>query len=236
MPFKTEKGLEYISLFNNAADENAGDEDEEVELSSPSVLLISLDREKKIAKLVRRLVRPDGDITRYSGNSNFLQNGNLFVGWGGDLSYATEHGPNNEMVMEASFRSERFTTWRMFKADFKGIPTEAPVLQCEAHGASAARATTVCWVSQNGATEVRRWKFRSAPETDTEEGGGKDIKTVQRTGFETRVQAQGYKKSVFVEALDENDKIIGVSLPVIVSVPQSWSHDSEDKSAHAELR
>ena len=229
VPFKTEKGLEYISIFNNAADEY--DEDP----PSPTVLIIALDREQRTANLVRQVTRPDELITRYSGNSNFLENGNLFVGWAGD-AYSTEHGADNSVLMEARFRSDRFTTWRTFKGDFKGFSSEDVALKCTAHGTSAAKATTVCWVSWNGATEVRRWRFRSAPETRSKEDEGGVVGTVQKMGFETRIQIRGYKSTVVAEALDANEKVLGVSEPLQVSVQQSWNHPSESEPAHAELK
>lgn len=219
LPFDTKKGREYISFVDNAVDESTYHDESTVVSSS---LIVQIDRVRKQAKLVHRVMRPDGEATTFGGNTHFLSNGHLFTSWAGD-AYITEHhlhGQHNRLVMQARFLSDRFTTYRAYKADFKGTPSEPIALKCTAFGTSAAKATVVCHVSWNGATEVRRWRFREAirPRPAEDEVLG----SVAKSGFETRIQLKGYVSRICAEAVDVSGKVIGVSADMEVVKAKDW--------------
>lgn len=227
LPFPTETGTDYISVVDNAADADTPGNDDACKAkdgchTTSAVLIIALNHARRTAQLISRIERPDGDVTTFGGNSYFLPNGNLFASWGGD-AYITEHSPASsteelELVMEARFCSDRFTTYRAYKGDFKASPLELPLLKCVAFGTSAVTASTVCYASWNGATEVKRWRFRQSSATAPAQVMG----SVERSGFETRLQYYGYAPKVYVEALDKHDVVLGRSEVVVTAKAKEW--------------
>ena len=223
LPFSAMEEIQYISLLDNAVDET-----ELNEQSSPmsSVLIVALDLIRMEANVVLRVKRPDGGATTFGGNSHFLPNGNLLASWAGG-AYISEHSSENKLLMEARFLSDRFTTYRSYKADFTAVPKEKPALRCFAFGTSVAKATSICYVSWNGATEVQRWRFRSASTA----AAGDVLGVVSKSGFETRLQFHAFVSDVYVEALSSQGETLGTSLAVTVEKAKDWSKSG----SHAEL-
>ena len=59
-------------------------------------LVIELDRKTARARLVRKYVhRPNRIVSRFMGNMQALDNGNVMIGWGSE-PYFTEFGPNGD--------------------------------------------------------------------------------------------------------------------------------------------
>ena len=123
--------------------------------------------------------------------------------------------------MEAEFRSTRSVTYRAYKYNFAGNPTEPPVLKAFAYGLNAETSTIVYYASWNGATEVSTWKFHRERNNRLALIG-----SVKRTGFETRFQSQGYvNQKVYVEATDIYGSVLGRSLSVDIQVLIDWDND-----------
>ncbi|KAF5859720.1 hypothetical protein ETB97_002499 [Aspergillus alliaceus] len=93
-----------ISFFNNASDEL-----EQGELTS-AALIVQLHTSvfPMTAKAIARYNRPDGVLTRLRGSVQKLPIGEVFV------------------LMQASFASLRFSTYRSYKFDFTGQPSTPP--------------------------------------------------------------------------------------------------------------
>ncbi|KGO68032.1 hypothetical protein PITC_053200 [Penicillium italicum] len=73
--FVSSKNYIYmISLLNNTSDEDSNDED------VSSILHIELDTLSVTARVIKRVKRPDGKLTRLRGNTYILPN-IIFVGW-----------------------------------------------------------------------------------------------------------------------------------------------------------
>ncbi|KAJ5601401.1 hypothetical protein N7510_010935 [Penicillium lagena] len=192
-----------ITLLNNAADEYENEE----EVSS--VLLVELDTTVSPMKatLLRRLERPDGGLSRIQGNAQYLDNGNIFVGWG-DEGYHTEFAPNGDKLVEARFASSRFSTYRAYKSTFVGRPTEPPDVVATVMGVDSDSLITTIYVSWNGATEVDSWNFYA-------QGWKKQdpilIGNAKKVDFETLFIAAGYMDWISAEALDRNGNVLGKS-------------------------
>jgi hypothetical protein len=182
-----------------------------------SALIVQLDKTSMTATLLQRIERPDGELSRLRGNFQSLPNGNFFVAWS-DNAYISEHDAHGKLLMEARFQSERFVTYRSYKSLFVGRPAEAPVLKAVAFGAAEERSTTVCWVSWNGATEVRRWNFFSVDES----GGPRLLGSVAKTGFETSFHGDGFQLRVFAEAEAADGSTVGKTEVFTTSRPEHW--------------
>ncbi|KAK5714201.1 hypothetical protein LTR15_011109 [Elasticomyces elasticus] len=205
-------GVEYMSLFDNSGDEY------EV-ASASSALVIKLDLLETVATSFRRLMSPEEGTTRISGNSQILPNGNTLTCWGA-RSYTSEHSVEGRLVAEASFASDRFSNYRTYKAAWKASPSDAELtLKCFAWGTSVEKATTVCYVSWNGATEVDSWDFYRQDGEDHDSSVG----VVTRTGFETSIQYRGYSEFALVKALDSVGDILATSRRARVKHPGQWS-------------
>ena len=105
-----------------------------------------------VATLLHRALRPDGALTHLRGNMQHLANGNLLGAWS-ENGYISEHTPDNQVVFEASFASQRFVSYRAYKYNFIGQPLEPPIVKAFASVTERRDLTTVVYVSWNGATE-----------------------------------------------------------------------------------
>lgn len=127
--------------------------------------------------------------------------------------------------MTARFLSKRFNTDRMYKSNFQATPSETPVLDCEVYGTPQHVKTTVCWVSWNGDTETRHWRFVSgSQQLDglVSQRQNDTISVVAKTGFETRTQVQGHISAVYAEALNEEGRVLATTELCEPRWPGSW--------------
>ncbi|KAF2174173.1 hypothetical protein M409DRAFT_62296 [Zasmidium cellare ATCC 36951] len=199
--------------------DNASDMDDETS-SYSSALIVELDKISKTARVVQRIERPDHQLSRLRGNFQHLPNGNLLVGWS-DNSYISEHAADGRLLTEAHFTTDRFFTYRSYKFEFAGKPTEPPVLKAFAFGSSSAKATTVCYVSWNGATEVSFWRFFSMdPISQRPVLRGE----IRRSGFETSFHDDGYQEMIYVEAIDSVGSVLAKSEVFEVQRPRHWTN------------
>ncbi|KAF2206807.1 hypothetical protein CERZMDRAFT_52356, partial [Cercospora zeae-maydis SCOH1-5] len=194
---------EIISFLNNGGDDHGSTS------SASSGLLVSLNTATMTARIITRWPRPTGEITQQRGNFQLLPNGNVFAGWS-DNSHISEHSSQGELLMEARWKSERFATYRAWKANFTSSPTEHPILKSFVFGTSKDDATLVCYVSWNGATEVDDWRFYAVDENGKETVRGR----IERRGFETLFQMKGCSDQVYAEAISRHGKVLGKSAVV----------------------
>ncbi|GIZ47263.1 hypothetical protein CKM354_001036000 [Cercospora kikuchii] len=219
---------EVISFLDNGGDDHGSTS------SASSGLLVSLNTASMTANIINRWPRPSGEITKQRGNFQVLPNGNVFAGWS-DNAHISEHSAQGALLMEARWTSERFATYRAWKANFTSIPAERPVVKAFIFGTSKEDAILGAYVSWNGATEVDDWRFY---------GIGRDGQTrilgrMQKTGFETLFQMKGCVAEVYAEAISRDGRVLGKSAAVptldadkICSVD---SGQSEDILTHFEL-
>lgn len=192
-----------LSFLNNAADEFNRTS------SVSSAMVVALDTSTMTATLLRSYDRPDGELSTLRGNVQSLPNGNILAAWSNN-SYISEFTEDGQLVLEASFSSHRFVSYRGYKHAWVGHPIEAPSLNAYAYGTTTSTTTTVFHVSWNGATEVISWRFWGACSnaTNTE---FTPLGSVSRTGFETMFQASGSPLYVYAEGLAEGGVSLGVS-------------------------
>ncbi|KAK7888343.1 hypothetical protein LTR67_008689 [Exophiala xenobiotica] len=199
-----------LTLLDNAADDQ---ERQPNTAKTSSAKMVELDTETMTAKLLNEWYRPDGKISDKRGNVNMMPNGNVFVAWS-DSGYMTEHTstPDKKLVLEASFASSRFSTYRAYKSNFTGTPIEPPAMKAFGiqSDSDSSYAMTSFYISWNGATEVRSWKFYGA-QNRTHQESFECIGTANRTGFETTFSEKGTWKYVYAQALAANGSTLAKS-------------------------
>lgn len=222
------KDKEIVSFLNNAADDQSTDESNGMVSRTSSAMIVELDHTKSppTARILRNILRPDGLLSRLRGNHQVQSNGNSFVCWS-ENAYISEHAPDGELLMEAAWRSRRFVTYRGYKFNFTAVPKEAIAAKGFTYGTSAAKATTVVYVSWNGATEVETWRFKAPPGPHGSHKA-ETLGTKNKTGFETQFQVDGFHHTVFVEGIAANGSVLGTSGRIIITPPVEWENVPQD--------
>ncbi|KOC16222.1 hypothetical protein AFLA70_298g001371 [Aspergillus flavus AF70] len=203
-----------ISFLNNASDEAEQEED----TSAALIVQLHTSVSPMTAKVIERYSRPDGDLTRLRGSVQKLANGNVFVGWS-ERGYQSEYSPEGEVLMEASFASSRFSTYRSYKFDFTGRPSAPPDVVSSVYGTDETDLTTIFHVSWNGATDVASWNFHARVNQD---GMPVLVGNTTKLDFETMYIADGYLDWVSVEAVDEDGNVLGTSEIQRTDTPSNW--------------
>lgn len=201
-----------LSFVNNAASKYAQS------ASHSSALIVSLHTAANpmTASILNQYVRPDKGLTRRMGNVQTLPGGIRLVNWS-EGGYINEYSPDGGLVLEARFASDRFASYRVYKHEFTGSPAYPPRLRAFAYGRMESTATTACYVSWNGATEVASWRFHAHDQDKNVLLG-----EVPRQGFETEFMCDGYQNKITVEAVDANGVVLGRSDIEEAVRPGSW--------------
>lgn len=202
-----------ISLLNNASDEDMRTED----VSSAMYVLLDRTASPMQASLIARYNRPDNALSRLRGNVQTLPNGNVFVGWS-EQGYHSEFSSNGSLAMEARFITTRYSSYRSYKSEWTGRPSEPPALKSFVYGTSVEDASTVVYVSWNGATDVASYRFFAKKE---EHKPSVPIGSVERSGFESMFVVKGYLDWVSADALDSDKNVLGKSDVKRTVVPEA---------------
>ncbi|KKK16333.1 hypothetical protein ARAM_007586, partial [Aspergillus rambellii] len=203
-----------ISFLNNASDEA----EQEENVSSALFVQIDTTATPMTATLVKRIERPDGGLTRLRGNVQSLGNGNTFVGWS-EWGYQSEHDADGELLMEAKFASTRFSSYRSYKFPFVGRPATPPDMVASVYGTDATDLSTIFHVSWNGATDIAGWRFYARSSAD---GVPVLIGNTTKRSFETMFIADGYVDWVSVQAVDQDEQVLGESEVHRTQTPDDW--------------
>lgn len=203
-----------ISFLNNASDELEAEED------TSAALFVEIDTTTTPmnAREIRRHNRPDGSLTRLRGSVQHLPNDNVFVGWS-ERGYMSEHSPEGKTLMQASFASTRFSSYRSYKYPFIGRPFTPPDMVSSVYGTSEDDFMTVFYVSWNGATDIAMWNFYARSEAH---GIPVLVGNTRKTDFETLYVANGYLDYVTAEAVDADGNVLGTSDVHRTATPENW--------------
>ena len=200
---------EVISFLNNAGDSHGHTSD------VSAAHLVEIDTDQQTARLLKQWQRPNGKLGTYRGNVQFLENGNVFVHWG-DNGHITEFDDQGVVLQEARFVPTHLGTYRAYKFDFTGKPSEPIVLKCSAHNVLQDVDMTVCYVSWNGATEITHWEISESKAMPSLAGASK-------TGFETALIIPVWYGQLVARGLAANGTVLGVSKPYTVDRPNGRS-------------
>ncbi|KAI6709498.1 hypothetical protein JHW43_007971 [Diplocarpon mali] len=209
IPGSEDGHTETISLLDNNGrhiDSKAGWENQ----SSGKIL--SLDTKNWTASLVQVFPAPHGIFAFEMGNTQVLANKNVLVNWGA-AGAVTEFSPNGTVIFHAYldsgelYRAGKPASYRGFKSSWKGTPREEPAVVALKHGES-----TTLYVSWNGDTETKIWRFYGVDDEGKEVLLGEE----ERTGFETSFHTGelGTPKMFLAKAVGAENKVLRVSKAV----------------------
>ena len=164
-------------------------------------LLIQLDQSAGTARLVRKYVhRPNRIVSRFMGNMQALDNGNVMIGWGSE-PYFTEFEPNGNVALDVRLPKGGMN-YRAFRLPWHArphLPPTAVYRFAKGHG--------TVYVSWNGATEVAAWRLDSGAQAGSLRPGT----AVPRQGFETALRTTPGDKVARAVALDASGQVLGRS-------------------------
>lgn len=188
--------------------------------------------ENKTAQILHEYLHPKKLRSGTQGSVHRLDNGNIFVGWGGNPSF-TEHTPDGECVLDVEFspwRSDNteqksLDNYRAYRQVWKAEPYWDPII-----GATTAGGSVTAFLSWNGATEVRHWALYACDSKDGLLNPSEPIAKLPRAGFETSV-VMGYTHHKFLRgaALDADGKVIRYTGVYDIAAQQLLSNDEVTK-------
>ena len=195
---------EVISFFNNAWGGDA-----EVAASAPysSGMLVSVNNKTKTSSVLRDWKAPHGERGYAMGGVQLLPNGNAHVGWGTYPAFS-EYTEDGQVLFHANFAPDDVgTSYRAYKFPWVGMPNTKPKVVAYCGSCSGGDGPLTAYVSWNGATEVKRWRFHVS--RNSRLGPWLPVGTFEKEGFETKVVLRdAYVPLVSVEALDEEGNVL----------------------------
>jgi hypothetical protein len=169
--------------------------------SQSRAITLRLDHRRRTATLMRQSAHSPGLLANYEGNTQLLDGGDQFVGWG-QQPYFTEFDPSGHVVFDGRFVDAN-SSYRVYRYSWVGTPQTPPSIT-----ASTAGGRTVVYASWNGATEVSRWQVLAGPTRSSL----RLVASERRTGFETAVSVKGTGYHAFaVRALNAAGQALGTS-------------------------
>lgn len=154
-------------------------------------------------------------LSSSQGNMQVLPNGNIFMGWGNN-AYVSEHDETGNVVLWGYVdNQQKVMNYRAQKFEWDGVPTDVPAMWTFSKAAENDSPTSF-YVSWNGATRVRNWKFYGAQNVT---GPYASLQTVNKTGFETEYQHPSFYMWSYVEAIDAHGSVLGRSRNKFTFVP-----------------
>ncbi|KAB5531161.1 ASST-domain-containing protein [Coniochaeta sp. 2T2.1] len=199
--------IEVISLYDNSAhgtEHNGGHEVHTAPTSSGKIL--RLNTTSWTAELVQAYYPPDDLLSKSQGSTQVLPNGNVLVGWGSEGA-VTEFLPDGKPIFHAYMDSGALgvavENYRAFRYNWTGLPNEDPAIV-----ALAGDAGTTIYVSWNGDTETKVWRFFGSG-TDREVGSQTLLGHVERTSFETSLFVSGkVVQNVSAQAIGTDGQVL----------------------------
>ena len=195
-----------LVLFDNHVREADADE-------SSRGLRLALDEDAMTAEVVTEYTPPEHRPSGWMANTQLLDNGDVFIGWGSQPFYS-EYTRDGELIYDVCHGDVCHDddieggggSYRAYKATWQGHPDTDPdvVLHTadDQHGQHA-------YVSWNGATEVAQWRLVTGDDAET----ATETTVVDKTGFETAIPLAEPADYVAVEALDADGQVLGTGTP-----------------------
>jgi len=177
--------VEVISLYDNSAHgtEHGGGREVHTAATSSGKIL-RLNTTSWAAELVQAFYPPDGLRSKSQGSTQILPGGHALVNWGSSGAL-TEFAADGTALFHAYLDSGDLglgvENYRAFRFPWTGLPREEPALVALAGDDG----TTTLYVSWNGDTETRRWRFFAVVD---DYGSREFLGEAERTGFETSLR------------------------------------------------
>jgi hypothetical protein len=177
------------------------------------VIWVRHDERKKTATLERWLKHPDGLSAGSQGNSEALENGDTFVGWG-QLPRFSEFDRDNNLLLDAALPTG-YNSYRAWKYEWRGEPETAPTASAQL----TSDGNTIVHAVWNGATEVAHWEVvdASGGDGDGDRDDRRRVASADWNGLDTTIQIDEPLTSVAVVARNRDGRVIGRSTVTAVS-------------------
>ena len=185
-------------------------------------LFLALNEEEMTVTMLRQIDHPEGEgsYAPRRGDVQLLPNGNVFMGWS-EFGSQSEHAPNGTLLMHSFLTADWLGSYRNYKFNFTGRPTEKPAVHSIAFPTDGGSSATVVHVSWNGDTETAYWKmYRTTVDGEDQVLAG----SARRTGFETVVEYGGLANYVLLKALDKKGNVLAESDVVKTTTPLNVSN------------
>ena len=206
--------IEIISLYDNSAHgTEAGDGGEVHTAPTSSGKILKLNTTSWTAELVQGYYPPDDLLSKSQGSTQVLPNDNVLVNWGSEGA-VTEFSPDGKPIfhayMDSGYLGLAVENYRAYRYNWTGYPNEEPAI-----AAFEDDKGTSIYVSWNGDTETKRWRFfERAGEGAT---ASYLLGEVDRTSFETMLRVDNLTEiQVFAEAIDDKGAVLGSTRPTAV--------------------
>ncbi|KAA8913684.1 hypothetical protein TRICI_003142 [Trichomonascus ciferrii] len=200
---KTQGTKEIISFFDNSAHENLTGGDDLTTRPYSEGKVVEIDTAQHTATLLASFRVPEDLSVRSQGNNQILENDNAFINWG-YKGYISEHKPDGTPIFFAHLGSgalgKGIQNYRAFRFNWHATPIEDPALV-----AFQTESGTEIYVSWNGDTETKTWKFYDQHQTLLGE--------TSRTGFETNLTVSSHPDFITAQAFDQNGSRLVTSPP-----------------------
>ncbi|PSN61183.1 hypothetical protein BS50DRAFT_578586 [Corynespora cassiicola Philippines] len=197
--------IEIISIYDNSAHGTEDGRGTEVHTApTSSGKIIKLNTTSWTAELVQGFYPPDNLRSKSQGSTQLLPNGNVIVNWGSSGALTEYDSSGNALFhfyMDSAYLGLGVENYRGFRYNWTGIPSEDPAIV----SLENEEGTTI-YVSWNGDTETRTWRFY---EVADRYGARKYLGEAKRTSFETSLQVPNESvKHVVAEAVDAKGSVL----------------------------
>lgn len=196
-----DRGL--IRIFDNEASPTV--------LPYSRVIWVRHDAREKTATLVRWLKHPDGLLAGSQGNSQGLEHGHTFVGWG-QLPRFSEFDDDGNLLFDAAL-PVGYNSYRAWRHRWVGEPETPPTATAQ----RTADGNTVVDAVWNGATEVARWDVEASRDGDGDRDDRHVVASADWNGLDTTIPVDRFLRSIVVVARDRSGRAIGRSAVATVT-------------------
>lgn len=197
---------EVISLYDNSAHGTENGHGHEVHFYKHSRgKIIEVNTENWTSTIVQAFHPPDGLLSKSQGSTQVLPNGNVLVNWGSEgaiTEFKSNGDPIFHFYMDSGLLGEAVENYRGFRYNWTGIPNEAPAIVALK---DKEKETTSIYVSWNGDTETKTWRFYEV----NDNGHRSYLGESKRKSFETVLKLDRVGiKTVQADAFDAEGKIL----------------------------
>jgi hypothetical protein len=197
--------IEIISLYDNSAHGTEDGRGSEVHTApTSSGKIIRLNTTAWTAELVQGFYPADDLLSKSQGSTQLLPNGNVIVNWGSEGAL-TEYDSNGNVLfhtyMDSGYLGLGVENYRGFRYNWTGLPHEDPAIVALENNDG-----TTIYVSWNGDTETKSWRFYAVI---GKYSARSFLGEAERTGFETSFHVVGKPVlHVVVEAINAKGKVL----------------------------
>jgi Arylsulfotransferase (ASST) len=209
LPHSEGKDIEIISLYDNSAHGTENNRGHEVHTApTSSGKIVRLNTTSWEAELVQGFFPPYGLRSKSQGSTQILPNGNAVVGWGSEGAI-TEFLPNGTAIFHAFLDSgslgDGVENYRAFRFNWTGLPNEDPAIVALSNDKG-----TEIYVSWNGDTETKKWRFYALDDnsSDSKFATRHFLGEAKRESFETTLHVQSFVRKVSADAIDASGRIL----------------------------